>query len=189
MAQCLKAWALKVHRRPAFGPDSASSSQPSGPWFLHLQSKHHNTNCLMESFLFFPNLNLFSYEKQLFSSKRTNHSQKTINSLHSRLNNSVNKEAKHRRGRPGLRDRNSGVLPSSAFIICSRVTEMSRKSSHWNVSPVKCTSWLDTSWNQLMALENQQGILQYMYQSSLNVCPICMSWRILNVLCHHEQVS
>lgn len=129
MAQCLRAWALKVHKS-AFGPDSASSTQPSGPWFLHLCFKGHNTNCLMEFFLFFPNLNLFSYEKQLSSSMRTNHSQKTINSIHYGLNNSVNKEGKHSRGRPGLRERNPGVWPSSAFIIYSRATEMSRKSSH-----------------------------------------------------------
>lgn len=107
-----------------------------------------------------------------------------LSTIHSKLNNSVNREAKCSKGRPGLRDRNPRVWRSSACMICSRVTVMSRKSSYWNViqrNILIIESWLDTGWYQLRALENQQGMLQYIYQSSLNVRPICMSW-ILNEL-------
>lgn len=133
----------------------------------------------MELLLLFPNLNLFSHEKKLSSSSRkTSHSEKTINSIHSRLN-SVSKVPQCRRGRAGFRDRNPGVWPSSFFIIYSRASEMSRRILIPKVSPVECTdhveSLLDTGLYELMAFKNQQGTLYRIYQPSLNVCSICQS--------------
>lgn len=116
----------------------------------------------MELLLVFPNLNLFSHEKKLSSSsRRTNHSDKTMNDIHSRLRYSISKGAKCSRGKAGLRDRNLGVWPNSAFIICSRASEMSGRvlipKVQWNVLITE--SLLDTGWHELMALENQQGTL------------------------------
>lgn len=146
----------------------------------------------MKLLLSFPNLNLFSHEKKLLSSSRkTSHSEKTINYIHSRLN-SVSKVTQRRRGKAGFSNRNPGVWPSSFFIIYSRASEMSRRILIPKVSPMECTdhveSLLDTGLNWWHLKINKE-LSKRIYQPSLNVCSICQSWWVLYELCHREQVS
>lgn len=135
----------------------------------------------MELLLVFPNLNLFSHEKKLSSSsRRTNHSDKTMNNIHSRLRYSISKGAKCSRGKAGLRDRNLGVWPNSAFIICSRASEMSGRVLIPKVSPMECTdhrvftrhrlAWVDGTWKS--ARNSPIEVIT----PSINVCPACCSW-------------
>lgn len=62
-----------------------------------------------------------------------------MNNAHSKLHYSISKGAKCSRGRARVRDRNPGVWPSSAFIICSRASEMSGRVLIPNVSPMDYT--------------------------------------------------
>lgn len=192
MGWCLRAWALKVHKS-AFEPESASSTPHSGPWFLHLWSKGHNTNCPMELFLFFPNLNLFSYEKQLSSaSLKTNHSQKTIRV--SILDLTIQSKKKQSAVGEGL-GLGIGTLESVLVLLLEFFLE-----AQWcpervlsaKVRPMECTNHRILIRHRLASVD---GTWKPTRNSPINLSAFvkyvsfCRSWWILNELCHHEQVS